>query len=346
MARSTATRPTQPWTVIHRSTFASPRAAVRRQACGVPPISVTQDPVKLSRVGSRHDDVVSRAQLVLCGFDADAVRRRLATGRWQALGLAVVLHGGPVTPRQRQWAAILAAPGPVALGGRTAAIAYGLRGFETDMIDVIVPASTKPVAIPGVRWRRSRRFQRGDVTRVRGIPVVTAPRAVIDAAAWTPAPRVACALVAAAVQQRVVRVANLRRALVQAGKVRHCDTLAAILADIEGGADSLAEIDFSRLARKAGLPPPIRQSIRLDSAGRRRYLDADFGTFAVEVDGGLHLRAQNYWDDARRQNELVLGGDRILRFPSIAIRLEEDVVIAQLRAAGRIFGVAVSAQTR
>jgi hypothetical protein len=97
-------------------------------------------------------------------------------------------------------------------------------------------------------------------------------------------------------------------------------------------------VDFVKLARKADLPPPIQQSIRFDSTGRKRYLDADFGTFVVEVDGGVHLRPLTYWDDARRQNELVLGGDRILRFPSIAIRLDEAVVIAQLRRAHLIWG--------
>ena len=123
-----------------------------------------------------------------------------------------------------------------------------------------------------------------------------------------------------------------------AGAIRHGRILRSILADIEGGADSLSEIDFVVLARKAGLPPPIRQSIRYDSAGRRRYLDVDFGTFVVEVDGGVHLHAPNYWADARRQNELVLGGDRVLRFSSYAIRAEEDVVIAQLRRAHQVFG--------
>jgi hypothetical protein len=33
-----------------------------------------------------------------------------------------------------------------------------------------------------------------------------------------------------------------------------------------------------------------------------------------------------------------MGGDRILRFPSYAIRVEEDVVIAQLRRAHQVFG--------
>jgi hypothetical protein len=142
----------------------------------------------------------------------------------------------------------------------------------------------------------------------------------------------------ASVQQGVVPVAALRRELAAAGRIRHAGILLSILADIEGGADSLSEIDFFKLARKAGLPPPIRQSIRFDSSGRRRYLDADFGTFAVEVDGAFHLRAQNYWADAQRQNELVLGGDHILRFSSYAIRLDEDVVLAQLRRAHEVFG--------
>ena len=168
--------------------------------------------------------------------------------------------------------------------------------------------------------------------------MVSRGRAIIDAAAWTPQPRVACALMVASVQQGVVSAAVLRQHLAVAGAVRHAEILRSIVADIEGGSDSLSEIDFVKLARKAGLPPPIRQSIRYDSAGRRRYLDVDFGTFAVEVDGGVHLRAENYWADARRQNDLVMGGDRILRFPSYAIRVDEEEVITQLRRAHRVFG--------
>jgi very-short-patch-repair endonuclease len=70
----------------------------------------------------------------------------------------------------------------------------------------------------------------------------------------------------------------------------------------------------------------------------RRFLDADFDTFCVEIDGGFHIRPLNYWDDARRQNDLLVQGDRILRFPSVALRLEPEVVVAQLRAARKAFG--------
>ena len=70
----------------------------------------------------------------------------------------------------------------------------------------------------------------------------------------------------------------------------------------------------------------------------RRFLDADFGTFSVEIDGGFHVKPLNYWDDARRHNDLLLVGQRILRFPSVAFRLEPEVVVAQLRAAKALFG--------
>ena len=305
----------------------------------MPKYSALQNPVGLAEIAELQDMVLSRAQLASVGYDSDAARRRGASREWQQVGNAFVLHSGIPTRNQLKWAAVLTAPGLVAIAGRTAIERYGLRGFAPDAVDVLVTHSDgSPQRIDGVHWHISRRFTARDIELGFGLPIVSRSRAVVDAAVWTRQPRIACALLAASVQQRVVAAARLRTELAAAGAVRHTRILLSILADIEGGADSLAEIDLVKLARKAGLPPPITQSIRLDSTGRRRYLDADFGTFAVEVDGGLHLRAANYWADALRQNELILGGDRILRFSSYAIRCHEDVVIAQLRRAHKVFG--------
>jgi hypothetical protein len=295
---------------------------------------VHQDALRLGDIAATQQMVVGRTQLATAGYDSDATRRRVKAGEWQQVGHAFVLHSGIPSSNQLQWAAVLTAPGSAAVTAHTAAASYGLRGFSPVAADIVVEHGRGLLPrIAGVRWHVSRRFTERDIVPGSGLPTVSRGRAVIDAAAWTPKPRVACALMAASVQQRVVPVAALRRELAVAGAIRHGQILRSILADIEGGADSLSEIDFVKLARKAGVPPPIRQSIRHDSAGRRRYLDVDFGTFAVEVDGGLHLHAPTYWADARRQNDLVLGGDRILRFSSYAIRVEEDVVLAQLRRA-------------
>jgi hypothetical protein len=79
--------------------------------------------------------------------------------------------------------------------------------------------------------------------------------------------------------------------------------------------------------------------MRRDASGRRRYLGAtwrraDGRLVVVEIDGALHLMVRRWWDDQLRQNEIVLGADAILlRFPSIVVRTDEHVVVAQLRRA-------------
>ncbi len=304
----------------------------------MPPRSRHQRADLLSALAIRQDRVASRRQLARLGYNSDAIARRIESRRWQAAGLAIVLHDAEFSTRQSHWVAVLSAPGPAAISGRAAAERFGLRGFRVDTIDVLVPINARPVQIAGVRWHRCLRFADVQIARLRGPATAVPAQSIIDAAAWTKEPRIACGFVAAAVQQRVISAYRLRVQIAGCVEIRHRAILDSTLADIEGGADSLSEIDFTRLARKAGLPPPIRQSIRLDSAGRRRYLDADFGTFVVEVDGGLHLRAETYWNDAHRQNDIMLGGDRMLRFPTIAIRLDEDVVISQLRRAKAIWG--------
>jgi hypothetical protein len=163
-------------------------------------------------------------------------------------------------------------------------------------------------------------------------------RALIDAAAWSPWPRKACAVLAAGVQQRLTTAERLRPELFAAGRAHHHALLTHVLGDIEGGAQSFAEIDIGRLARRAGLPAPRRQEFRFDRAGRRRWLDADFDGFSVEVDGAIHLRPLRYWDDMARQNDLVIDtGKPMLRFATVAIRLLPETVIGQLAAAAARF---------
>ena len=53
----------------------------------------------------------------------------------------------------------------------------------------------------------------------------------------------------------------------------------------------------------------------------------------VEVDGALHLQVRRWWDDQLRQNELALADALVLRFPTVIVRAEPDLVIEQLRRA-------------
>ena len=94
------------------------------------------------------------------------------------------------------------------------------------------------------------------------------------------------------------------------------------VADARGGAHSLPEARFLRLCRDAGLPASACQVRRVDSSGRRRYLDACFDEWQVhvEIDGGHHMDVRQWWADMKRQNDLWIPGGRVLRFPAWAVR--------------------------
>lgn len=294
-------------------------------------------PGGLARLAAAQDLVLTRCQLRQLGCDRHAVRTHVYAGRWQTVGSqVVVLHGGPLGSRQQLWMALLnAGQQTVALAGRSAAAAHGLTGYESDVLHVVVRNGARVRKLPGIRIHVSRRFTSADLHPSRLPAVVRVERALVDAAVWSPSPRTACAILAAGVQQRLSTAARLRAELSGAGQVRHRKLLLAVLTDIEGGAQSLSEIDFGRLCRRYGLPPPIRQAVRTDRQGRRRYLDATFRAedgrvVGAEVDGAIHLLAQTYWSDMERANELVIDGCEIVRFSAVAIRLTPAKVAEQL----------------
>ena len=124
----------------------------------------------------------------------------------------------------------------------------------------------------------------------------------------------------------------------EAGHIRRSSLIRFTLQDVQGGANALSEIDFGALCRRWNLPVTARQVVRKDRYGKRRYLDVELigpdGLVArVEVDGAVHLLVRSYWDDMFRQNEFVISGDPILRFPSVAVRFDEFVVVDQVARA-------------
>jgi hypothetical protein len=162
-----------------------------------------------------------------------------------------------------------------------------------------------------------------------------APALVLAASSFKTT-RPACGLLAAAVQQRLTTGGELTTAVLAASRTRHRASLLAALTDIAQGAQALSEIDFVRLCRRYRLPEPLRQAVRIEPNGRRRYLDVEWRLpdgriVAAEVDGALHLTPQRWYDDQLRQNEMVIGGTLVLRYPSVVVRDEPLTVVAQLR---------------
>jgi hypothetical protein len=273
----------------------------------------------------------------MLGMTPSHVRWAVGDGRWQIFGRSVVVLGNtPLTEEQRLWVAVLMPGKPAALAGLSAAAAAGLRRFETEQVHVLVRHATHVAAPAWVKIHESRRFGVDDIATGSDPPRTAAARAVIDGATWSTHARWACTILCASVQQRIVTAGQLEQELRVAGPIRHVAAMRDILGDIGGGGHTLAEIDLGPLAVKAGLPPPRRQRLRRESSGKARWLDVEFdlpdGTaLAVEVDGSAHMQIDSWIDDSDRQNEVVIGGQPVLRFPSITVRLNEQRVIDQLR---------------
>jgi hypothetical protein len=282
------------------------------------------------------DGVASRAELSRVGVSCDLVAAQLAADRWRRIGTAVVLHNGRLSAEQRERVVLINCGPRAVLTSFTAAARWGLRSWERPEIHVLAPVGTRRPRLRGLVLHRTRDWAR---TRVAAAPRLhmLAPALLIAAGSFG-TPRPGCGILAAAVQQRLLDGADLRAALREAPRLRHRAALLLAVGDIEQGAQALSEIDFVRLCARYRLPKPTRQAVRVERGGRRRYLDAEWKLpdgrrVAAEVDGALHIGPRSWVDDQLRQNEIVIGGTVVLRFPSVVVRDRPDLVADQLRRA-------------
>lgn len=275
--------------------------------------------------------VVSRAQLRSLGIGWDDVAVEERAGRWAPRGRRVVLiHRVELDRRGRLFAGVLeAGPGAV-LDGAAALIAAGLTGFDPPVIDVSIPSGRRPCRLPGVRIHQHREV--GDAIRV-GLPRVKPELAALRAAGWAVSDRQAALLLVLPVQQRLLSAARLRSRLELVQRNPRRELITAVVRDCADGAESLGELDFARMCRARGLPPPSRQVLRTGPNGRV-YLDTaweDIG-LAVEIDGAGHAWGLNGVEDQLRQNEVTLGDEVVLRISVIGLLVEPRFMDQIVRA--------------
>jgi hypothetical protein len=113
----------------------------------------------------------------------------------------------------------------------------------------------------------------------------------------------------------------------------------SMLGEIEGGSQSLAELDVLSMCRTFGLQRPARQTRRPDATGRLRYTDCEWElptgeTLILEVAGAFHMDVQHWEDDLARQRALTAPGRLIVRCTSRELRDEPRTVAKDLLALG------------
>lgn len=262
-------------------------------------------------------------------------RRRLRSGAWRRLGTVIVTHNGPLTCEQAEWAALLQAGEGAVLAATSAMRLHGVRVEAPRLPQVVVPARRAKPIVVGAVVRRSRLLGPTEVHPVRQPPVMRLVRATLDSTSLLRVPDDVRAVLCAPVQQRRLRVAELRAGLARLGPLTGRSLVLRTLDDLELGAQSTHELAFVRALRRAGLPQPERQRL-VRRADGRSYLDAWWDAYGVhvEIDGLGHLLVVQWTRDLTRANELEIAGTACrLRFAGHQLLEQEQLVVGQVRRA-------------
>ena len=217
---------------------------------------------------------------------------RVDSRRWERVHEGVFL----TKPGRNDWEATAVAAllrvdsggtaADAAFSGQTAAHLWGLETRAPRRLTMLVPIRRSITAPEGISVRRSTRWD--DLVDDVAYPWRTTVAATVVQLAAEQSAVDALATLARAVHKEVVGTGQLRDELGRWRRHRHSALLRTVLSDVDGGAESGAEVLFVRDVEQAhGLPTATRQAP--SDWESRRYHDNRYDPFGlmVEVDGRL-----------------------------------------------------------
>jgi hypothetical protein len=294
------------------------------------------DRAELASVLAKQQDIISRSQAIDCSMSVPALRYKTRPdGPWQVvLPTVYSAVSGTLTLSQRLVAAYLYAGRPVAITGLAAVRYHGIRTERTDFVDVLVPLDCRRADAGFARLHRSSMvpsplFQDG---AIRYVPPA---RAVADAARFLRTMPEIRSVVAAAVQQRKVEIAELTAELSLVSP-RGTAGLRAALAEVVAGARSVAESDLMRLTKRAGLPAPIFNAQLFVDGRLLAIVDAWWpeAGVAVEVESReWHFAPADWERTLARSARLTAHGILVVHITPRKIRVAGAEVAQEIRAA-------------
>jgi hypothetical protein len=287
----------------------------------------------------RQHGMLSQRQLTELGMSRASVRAQLRAGRWsQRTSSVFSTTTGPLSWEQQLWRAVLhAGPGSL-IGGLTALKVHGLRNWDRDHVTVLVDNDLSFEELAGVTFFRTRR-PLADLRGGTALPLCRAAPGVLLFAGYEENQRTAHGAIAACVQQHLTDVPELAIWLRRLRPLRRAKQFGALLDDLGGGAQSLAEVDLRRACRRARIVPPVSQRVRRDRGGRRRYTDAEWPLpdgrrLVLEVDGAFHDDVVQAASDRARNRKLTTRDRVVISCTAYELRHDPESVMEDLVALG------------
>ena len=287
---------------------------------------------RIADLADRQHGVVSHTQLVALGLTAAGIEARRRRGALHPCRRGVYAIGCRALPLDgRRMAVTLACGDGAVLSDRSAGALHAIRAEAGSRWHVTIPTRSGR-AHPGVVIHRPRYWWPDESTSVRGIPVTTVARTLLDLAATLSDAQLTAACDEAERQRQIDwtdALVLLDRHRRHRGRRRLQRVLA--LAGIETRqSKSLVEDAFVAICVAHALPAPAQN---VDILGH--WVDAvwEDRRLVVEVDHDEwhHTRFARE-ADKRRDLELTLAGYRVVRVTEGRIKHDADAVGAQIRA--------------
>jgi Protein of unknown function (DUF559)/Transcriptional regulator, AbiEi antitoxin len=274
---------------------------------------------RLAELAAAQKGVVALRQICAAGLSARAAHDRVATGRLHRVLPGVYAVGHPnVSVDGNRIAAVLACGEGAALARRSAASAWGMLNGDGRRFDVVAPGRSggRVGDEEKVDLRRTRRLRAEDVTVLRGIPITTVARTLLDLAGCAGSRTVQRAVHEAEVLDLLdvsAVEATIRR---NPGRRGTRVLRAAVGVGAPDPSNGAMAMRFLELCSEHGLPTP-RLGAHVDGGDRLYEVDALFVAerLIVELDGGrVHRTRRNFQTDRRRDSVLAAAGFQTLRY--------------------------------
>lgn len=292
----------------------------------------------IARVAAANHGVITRAELRRLGVNDSTITYWATTGRLEPLQPAVFRVGGSVDTWTQAVAAAVAAGGEAFAAHRCAAAMWSLDNVIGRSIEVLTLRHQRRPRTD-VIVHETRELAIADRSVVRGVPVTSVERTLIDCCRHWPVQRVGACLDDAVrrelttydlVAERFVGLARRGRPGIR--------RMRAVLTDREVLGEWIAgdfEGEFLKLLLSSGLPRPTRQ-YPMDADGNRYYLDFFFDRerVGIECDSRRFHTLQFQADaDLARQNAILRAGILLLRYTPSRLRSDPSGIVTEIRSA-------------
>ena len=291
---------------------------------------------RLAKLASHQEGVVALWQVCAAGLSARAAQNRAEAHRLHRLfpGVYAVGHR-KISPDGWRIAAVLACGEGAVLSRFSAAKTWGILNEDGRRFDVVAPGRSggRIADQKLIDLRRTRRLSEEDVTVLRGIPITTVGRTLVDLSGYA-GPRLVQRAVHEAEVMGLLNVETVLATIERHPGRRGTRTLQAALGvSAPDPTNGRFATRFFSLCSAYGLPAP-KLGVHVDGGDRLYEVDALFEAerVIVELDGRqVHGTARNFQTDRRRDSVLAARDYQTLRYTWHRLCAEPAAIAGELR---------------